>query len=359
VPPEGGESNEATVTITFTLPPPELVHSFNMDSDPGWSTEGEWAYGVPTGGGAYNQDPTSGYTGDNVYGYDLNGNYDPYIPTYYLTTTAIDCSGLVETELRFWRWLGIEHGAFDKAGIEVSNNGTDWTTVWSHTGTSIQDTSWTQVAYDIQGVADDQSTVYVRWSIGPTDGSGNYPGWNIDDVEFWAVQTQAPTCEAQDAASCRDHAAAGRLCLDMGVSGGVDPRSGGITELEIDLLDAGGFAGGVTVDCANAGDVSGNVSGSSVNGNTVTVTFDPSLPDQDACTVTLDCGASVCVRGCEGDLNRSGDTSTSDALQAKVRFGQAADASNCEWDFNLSGDITSADALAIKIRFGFSAPACP
>ena len=93
--------------------------------------------------------------------------------------------------------------------------------------------------------------------------------------------------------------------------------------------------------------------------NTVTVTFAPALPDQDACTVTLDCGASVCVRGCEGDLNRSGDTTASDSLQAKIRFGQTADETNAEWDFNLSGDISSADALQIKIRFGFTAPSCP
>jgi hypothetical protein len=33
-------------------------------------------------------------------------------------------------------------------------------------------------------VADDQPTVYIRWTMGPTDGSVTYPGWNIDDVSL-------------------------------------------------------------------------------------------------------------------------------------------------------------------------------
>jgi hypothetical protein len=40
---------------------------------------------------------------------------------------------------------------------------------------------------DISGYADHQPTVYLRWVMGPTDGSVTYPGWNIDDVEIWAI----------------------------------------------------------------------------------------------------------------------------------------------------------------------------
>jgi hypothetical protein len=166
-------------------------------------------------------------------------------------------------------------------------------------------------------------------------------------------------CIAMDSRSYKDHGAAGELSLDMGVSGGIEPRSGGLTKLEIDVLDAASFANGVVVTCVGAGDVSSSVSGTSVAGDTVTVTFDPALPDQDACVIDLDCGGTACVRSCEGDLNLSGDTTVSDNLQAKIRFGEVASNANCEWDFNLSGDVTSADALQIKIRFGFTAPACP
>jgi hypothetical protein len=168
-----------------------------------------------------------------------------------------------------------------------------------------------------------------------------------------------PTCEATGVYSCRDHAAAGRLCLDLNTSGGPDPRLGGITEVEIDLVDASGFAGGVTVTCVNVGDVSASVSGTSVVGNTVTVTFDPAVPDEDACTIELDCGASVCVRSCEGDLNQSGATTSADALQVKVRFGLPLDNTTAMWDFDVNGTIGTSDGLQIKIRFGFVAPLCP
>ncbi len=172
-------------------------------------------------------------------------------------------------------------------------------------------------------------------------------------------QFDCAACYAQAVRSLKDHGAAGELSLDTGVSGGIEPRLGGVTKLEIDLDDGDKFSGGVTVTCTNAGDVSGSVGGTSVAGDTVTIDFSQPLPDQDACTVELDCGATTCVRTCEGDLNRSGGTTVADNLQAKIRFGQVATNANAEWDFNLSGGVSTSDALQIKIRFGFAAPECP
>ena len=74
-PPEGGDSNIAMVEIEILPPAPEAAYVFNFDSNPGWTTEGQWAYGMPTGGGSHYMDPTSGYTGSNVYGYNLAGDY--------------------------------------------------------------------------------------------------------------------------------------------------------------------------------------------------------------------------------------------------------------------------------------------
>jgi hypothetical protein len=185
-PPSGGDSNTATVSVTIggVLP----VYSFPLDTNPGWTTQGQWAFGQPTGGGTHNLDPTSGHTGENVYGYNLNGDYTSSMPVYYLTTTAVDCSNLTGTELRFWRWLGVESASFDHANVAVSNDGTSWTTVWSHTGTTaIADTAWTQQTYSIGAVADRQATVYVRWGMGPSDSSVTYPGWNLDDIEIWGA----------------------------------------------------------------------------------------------------------------------------------------------------------------------------
>ncbi len=176
--------------------PPVAVGPFfveNLDADPGWTTEGDWAWGTPTGGGTFNGDPTSGYTGSNVYGYNLAGNYTNSLPATYLTTTPIDCTGQFGVELRFWRWLGVESAfGFDDATVSVSNDGSNWTQLYSAAADHIADngfetdTEWTYQSFDISSVADNQSTVYVRWGMGPTDSSNSLPGWNIDDVVLFA-----------------------------------------------------------------------------------------------------------------------------------------------------------------------------
>ena len=169
----------------------KLRYGFLMDSDPGWSTEGQWQYGTPLGGGTHNGDPTSGHTGGSVYGYNLAGDYSKSMAPVYLTTTAIDCTDLALVELSFWRWLGVEAAPFDTATVEVSNGG-EWTTLWSNPTSPIGDTAWTKMSFDISAIADGEPTVYVRWQMGPTDAGITYPGWNIDDVEIWGVATTAP-----------------------------------------------------------------------------------------------------------------------------------------------------------------------
>ncbi len=167
---------------------PELVHEFNMDQDPGWSTQGLWAWGQPTGGGGQHgePDPTGGYTGANVYGYNLSGDYESGLPERHLTTAPIDCTGMFGLQLAFRRWLGVEQPSYDHAYVRVSNNGTDWVTIWENTG-EVADESWSLQEFDVSSVADNQATVYLRWTMGTTDSIWQYCGWNIDDVELWAI----------------------------------------------------------------------------------------------------------------------------------------------------------------------------
>jgi hypothetical protein len=169
-----------------------VQYSFALESDPGWSTDGQWAFGQPTGGGSHHGDPAAGHTGGSVYGYNLSGDYTNNMPAHYLTTTAIDCSNLTLVDLRFWRWLGVEGSDCDHAVVEVSNDGSNWTTIWANPPATISESSWSQMMLDISAVADGQSTVYVRWGIGPTDYWVTYPGWNIDDVEIWGVAGDEP-----------------------------------------------------------------------------------------------------------------------------------------------------------------------
>ncbi len=185
-------SNAATVAVT--VGGPQRAYAFSLDGDPGWSCEGDWAFGQPLGaGGAFGPpDPTAGFTGTNVYGYNLAGDYENYTPREYLTTPALDCGELVQTELRFWRWLGVEAASWDHAGIEISTDGVAWEPVWEHDGGAIGDGAWVPCVYDVSAVADRQSTVYIRWVMGATDGTVTYCGWNIDDIEIWGLPPAVP-----------------------------------------------------------------------------------------------------------------------------------------------------------------------
>ncbi|MBN1550400.1 carboxypeptidase regulatory-like domain-containing protein [bacterium] len=160
-----------------------IRYSWNMDVNPGWTTQGQWEWGVPQGNDG---DPSSGYTGSNVYGYNLAGDYGSNLPETYLTSTAIDCSNLMDVEVHYMRWLGVESSSYDHAAFQVSNNGSTWQTIWSHSGSSFTDPDWQPLTYDISSYADGHSTVYLRWVMGPTDYSVTYCGWNLDDIEIWA-----------------------------------------------------------------------------------------------------------------------------------------------------------------------------
>jgi hypothetical protein len=179
------------VSLEVGVPVPVIL--FDLNTNPGWSMESNWGFGQPTGGGGEygNPDPTGGHTGSNVYGYNLNGDYENNMQERHLTTTAINCSDLTQVQLKFWRWLGVETSSYDHAYVRVSTNGSSWTTVWENDD-YIEENSWSQQAYDISSIADNQPTVYIRWTMGTTDGSWRYCGWNIDDIEIWGVEPSAP-----------------------------------------------------------------------------------------------------------------------------------------------------------------------
>ena len=180
---------DTTRAVNLQVGVPEIVYAWDMSTDPMWNTEGDWAWGQPTGsGGQYgNNDPTSGHTGANVYGYNLAGDYTNNMPERHLTTQAIDCSELEAVSLKFHRWLNVELPTYDHAYLRISNDGVNYTTLWEN-GTVIEDNAWSQHEFNISAYADGQATVYLRWTQGTTDGSWLYAGWNIDDVEIWALQ---------------------------------------------------------------------------------------------------------------------------------------------------------------------------
>jgi hypothetical protein len=163
----------------------------SLDSDPGWQIDNGshsamgWAFGVPTGQGQDGYggpDPTSGYTGPNVYGVNLNGDQPPNLghDELQLITPVLDLSVATEAQLRFRRWLGVEDDDWDNARIQVSiDGGATWTTAWENGSSHIDDQDWIEQVVELPA---GESTVQVRWTMGTTDSSWNFCGWNVDDV---------------------------------------------------------------------------------------------------------------------------------------------------------------------------------
>jgi subtilisin family serine protease len=164
---------------------PNAIYWATMDNDPNWQLDPGWAWGVPTGEGSWNGDPNSAYTGENVIGYELSGDYeDSMLEARYATVGPIDCRGYRNITVSFRRWLGLE-SPYDDAAVQVSNDGTNWVDIFKPGYSHISDQAWHLVEYAVPAsVADDKPAVYFRWAMGPTDDSVTYPGWNIDDVQI-------------------------------------------------------------------------------------------------------------------------------------------------------------------------------
>ena len=164
---------------------------FNLDADPQWTRDGQWAYGTPTGGGAVgNLDPTSGATGTKVFGVNLAGNYSTdEAPYEYLTSGPINLSGVNGAYLKFRRWLNLSSSSFASNVIDVSVDGSTWTNVWSNTA-GINETAWSTQQYPLGNGTNNQSTVYIRWghSVVST-GAAARGGMNLDDIEVLASTT--------------------------------------------------------------------------------------------------------------------------------------------------------------------------
>ena len=178
-----------------TCPTTAVVYSESFNSDPGWTKEGLWAFGTPVGTAVTtgSADPKAGFTGTNVFGYNNVGTgvYENSLVERNLTSKAYDCTGLLGVKVSFQRWLNVESSTYDHAYFKVSNNGTNWVTVFQNSATMTA-TAWTKVSYDIAAIADNSPTVYFRWTMGVTDSSVQYTGWNIDDLEISSLVLETP-----------------------------------------------------------------------------------------------------------------------------------------------------------------------
>lgn len=180
--------------VSLAVLPTERVYYFTFDTDPGWTKNGAWAFGHPTGagGGSYGfADPANGATGANVYGVNLAGNYSTTVGAQFnLTTPALNLSGKSNCVVQFQRWLNSDDSLYVSAEIYLSTNGTAFTRIWAN-GLATMENAWSKQRLDLSALADNQPAVYLRWSYRILKtGARAMSGWNLDDVEILAA---APT----------------------------------------------------------------------------------------------------------------------------------------------------------------------
>jgi hypothetical protein len=185
------DGQTATVVGNFDAKPVSFPFFDDFSTDQGWSGYelGGWERGPVLKGHAERgySDPALDHSlnEDNfVLGFAIGGNYPNGISeTKWIISPPIDCTGQEQVFLKFWRYLDVQGNKVDHAAIYVSKDGTEFYRVWENPRSFVCDSHWVRKVYDISAIAANQATVYIAFGMGPTNSSGQFSGWNIDDVE--------------------------------------------------------------------------------------------------------------------------------------------------------------------------------
>jgi len=134
-----------------------------------------------------NPDPAGGFTGTNVFGVNLRGDYATAVGgPYSLTCGPLDFTGYTNVTVRFRRWLNSDIEPYVRVAVELSTNGTAWSAVWTNGLMGCYESAWRLVEYPLPA-ADRAPRVFVRWSYQVCPEAFAASGWNLDDIAFSGV----------------------------------------------------------------------------------------------------------------------------------------------------------------------------
>ncbi|MGC8802232.1 MAG: hypothetical protein ACP5PS_00440, partial [Bacteroidales bacterium] len=155
----------------------------SFETNKGWSLTGDFERAAPQGKGGTqgNADPSQAFSGSNVLGNDLtgNGDYEPNMSMATATSPLINCKYYKNVRLQFKRWLNVD--LVDNAAIQVSvNNGISWTTVYASSN-YVVDKQWNNMEINLSAWVDRKEQVRIRFILGPTNGTWEFSGWNVDN----------------------------------------------------------------------------------------------------------------------------------------------------------------------------------
>ena len=209
----------------------------DFEATGGWSFTGEFeraeAQDPPLGGSVGNSDPDRAYQGSYMIGTDITGqgsregDYENNLSdrAYKATSPMLDAFYYQDMNLYFYRWLNVD--GLDSAYIDISDdNGQSWQTMWRNLGAIVMD-KWEKSALDLSSYINRTDSVRLRFSIGGTDDSWAFSGWNIDNLVLTG-----------------DY-----ISQDVGVTGWIFPINGcGHTDEESVQVQLTNFGGDPTAD---------------------------------------------------------------------------------------------------------------
>jgi len=159
---------------------------YRDDVPPGATND--WEIGAPTGAPG---EPTFAHSGARIAGTWLDGDYLPNNAEQFVSPEiALEDRGVMRLAT-FERWLAVEDGLYDHAGVWVLDaQAAGWAELWSNESTeegntALIDRTWTLQQYDLSPVlgADGSraSPLQLAFSL-ETDQGLEFSGWAIDDV---------------------------------------------------------------------------------------------------------------------------------------------------------------------------------
>jgi subtilisin family serine protease len=191
-PPDGGNSNMATVSITVTLPRSNLFFEDFETGLGGFTIDN--AFG--DGSGLWHlisvcNSVLSGHSAPNsiYYGKDNTCNYNAGQTEGVVTSSDINLAGASAVSLDFKYMLQTEqYPGYDIASVEISINGGAFTEYLSNNAGTLQDPSggWVSKSLDLSSMAD--SNIRIRFRFRTVDIMYNdYPGFYVDDINVTGI----------------------------------------------------------------------------------------------------------------------------------------------------------------------------
>ncbi|MBU0982476.1 MAG: hypothetical protein KKA42_01300, partial [candidate division Zixibacteria bacterium] len=183
------DTYDSTLSFGFFVGDRVAIYVDDFSSNQGWTGmggSGEWEIGSAGGLGGDPSSDHSASSDNGVLGNDLSsaGTYaNNLTQTYWATSPSIDCSNATGVLMSYYHWLGVERNQYDHAYFEVWD-GDSWETIFENDNTTITESAWNLEEYDLSVYADGNPSFQLRFGIGITDGSGQYAGWNVDDIDI-------------------------------------------------------------------------------------------------------------------------------------------------------------------------------